>query len=146
MTKQINTSITIAARKETIWEILMDVDSYPEWNPFISSITGGLKEGNKIQVKLQGMTFQPKILTLKENLEFKWLGHFWFKGLFDGMHQFKLIDNGDGTTRFEQNEHFSGILVRLFAKTLEKNTKLGFEEMNTALKLRAEKDEGNTLL
>ncbi len=140
MAKHINTSVTIAATKEKIWNILMDVESYSEWNPFISSVTGKLKEGNKIQVKLQGMTFRPLILTLKENSEFKWLGHFWFKGLFDGTHQFKLIDNGDGTTRFEQNEHFSGILVRLFARTLEKDTKLGFEQMNKALKLRAEND------
>lgn len=139
MAKQINTSVTIAATKETIWKILMDVEHYPEWNPFISSVSGKLAEGNKIQVKLQGMTFRPRILTLNENTEFKWLGHFWFKGLFDGMHQFKLIANGDGTTRFEQNEHFSGILVPLFAKSLEKDTKLGFEQMNWALKSRAEK-------
>ena len=38
MTKQIKTSIHINATKEKVWEILMDFEKYPEWNPFIKSI------------------------------------------------------------------------------------------------------------
>ena len=139
MAKQINTSITIKASKEKIWKILTDFEKYPEWNSFIKSVTGEVKVGNQIQIKLQGMTFKPIVLTFKENTELKWLGHLWFKGLFDGEHKFKLTDNGNGTTNFEQSENFSGILVKLFAKSLDKDTKNGFEQMNQELKLRAEK-------
>ena len=139
MTKQIKTSITISASKERIWQILTAFDKYPEWNSFIKSVSGDVKVGNQIQIKLQGMTFKPFVLTLTENAELKWLGHLWFKGLFDGEHLFKLTDNGDGTTQFEQSEHFSGILVKLFSKSLDKDTKNGFEQMNKELKLRAEK-------
>ena len=139
MTKQINTSIIINASKKSIWKILTDFEKYPDWNPFITSITGTLEAGQKLQVKLQGMTFEPTILTLRENSEIKWLGHLWFEGLFDGEHTFKLTDNGDGTTHFEQCENFSGVLVRLFAKSLDKDTKAGFEKMNLELKSRVEK-------
>lgn len=139
MAKQIKTSITINASKEKIWKILTDFENYPEWNSFIKSVTGEVKVGNQIQIKLQGMTFKPIVLTFKENTELKWLGHLWFKGLFDGEHKFKLIDNGNGTTKFEQSENFSGILVKLFSKSLDNDTKKGFEQMNKELKLRAEK-------
>jgi len=139
MTKQIKTSITINASKERIWKILMDFENYSEWNSFIKSVSGNIDVGNKIQVKLQGMTFKPTILTLKENAEFKWLGHLWFKGLFDGEHRFKLTDQGNGTTNFEQSENFSGILVKFFSKRLYRDTKNGFEQMNKELKLIAEK-------
>ena len=139
MAKQIETSITINASKEKIWKILTDFEKYPEWNSFIKSVTGEVKVGNQIQIKLQGMTFKPIVLTLKENTELKWLGHLWFKGLFDGEHKFKLTDNGNGTTNFEQSENFSGIFVKLFAKSLDKDTKIGFEQMNKELKLLAEK-------
>ena len=139
MAKQIKTSITINASKEKIWKILTDFENYPEWNSFIKSVTGEVKVGNQIKIKLQGMTFKPIVLTFNENAELKWLGHLWFKGLFDGEHKFKLTDNGNGTTNFEQNENFSGILVKLFAKSLDKDTKNGFEQMNRELKLRAEK-------
>jgi len=138
MAKQIKTSITINASKERIWEILTDFEKYPEWNSFIGSVTGKLKVGNRITVKLQGMTFKPVVLTLNENAEIKWLGHLWFKGLFDGEHKFKLTDNGNRTTNFEQSENFKGILVNLFSKSLDKDTKRGFERMNRELKLRAE--------
>lgn len=78
-------------------------------------------------------------MTFKENTELKWLGHLLIKGLFAGEHKFKLTDIGNGTTNFEQSENFSGILVNLFSKSLDKDTKNGFEQMNTELKLWAEK-------
>jgi hypothetical protein len=137
--KQIKTSITINASREKIWQILMDFEKYPEWNSFIKSVSGDVKVGNQIRIKLQGMTFKPVVLTLNENTELKWLGHLWVKGLFDGEHKFYLTDNGNGTTNFEQSENFKGILVKLFSKSLEKDTKNGFELMNQELKLCAEK-------
>ena len=137
MAKQIRTSISINASKEKIWQILTDFEKYPEWNPFIKSVTGEVKVGNQIQIKLQGMTFKPFVLTFIENSELKWIGHLWFKGIFDGEHTFKLIDNENGTINFEQSENFTGILVKLFTKSLNKDTKNGFERMNKELKLRA---------
>ncbi|MFD1294981.1 SRPBCC family protein [Lutibacter holmesii] len=138
MTKQIHTSITINASKEKIWKILTDFDNYSKWNPFIKSVTGEVKTGNKIKIELQGMTFKPVVLTFTKNNELKWLGHFWFKGIFDGEHKFKLTDNGNGSTNFEQSERFSGVLVKLFSNKLDTNTKNGFEEMNKELKFQAE--------
>jgi len=85
------------------------------------------------------MTFKSLIVTLNQNSELKWLGRLWFKGLFDEEHKFKLIDNENGTTSFEQSQNFNGILVKLFAKSLGKDIKKGFERMNKELKFRAEK-------
>jgi hypothetical protein len=139
MAKYVKTSITINASREKIWKVLTDFENYREWNSFIKSVTGEVKVGNQIEIKLQGMTFKPVVLIFNKNTELKWLGHLWFKGLFDGEHKFKLTDNGNGTTNFEQSENFSGILVELFAKSLDKDTKNGFEQMNKALKVRVEK-------
>ncbi len=139
MTKLIKTSITINASKESVWKILTDFENYPKWNSFIKSVSGNVKVGNQIKIQLQGMIFKPTVLVFNENTEFKWLGHLWFKGLFDGEHKFIVTDNGDGTINFEQSENFSGILVKLFSKNLDKKTKRGFEQMNQELKLRAEK-------
>ena len=117
----------------------MDFEKYPEWNPFIKSVSGEVKVGNRIKIRLQGMTFKPLVLKLEENTEFKWLGHFWIKRLFDGEHRFYLTDNSDGTTNFEQSESFSGILVKMFSKSLDNDTKQGFEQMNKELKFLSEK-------
>ena len=138
MAKQIRTSIQIKSSRETVWQILTDFEKYPQWNPFIKSVSGEVNVGNRIKIELPGMTFKPIVLKMDKNTELKWLGHFLFKGLFDGEHKFYLIDNGDGTTLFEQSENFTGILVKLFSGNLDKGTRQGFEEMNKVLKMLAE--------
>ena len=129
MAKEIKTEILIYASPGKIWSILTNFDNYPSWNPFIKSIKGEVKVGNKITARIEppeasGMTFKPKILTLETNKELSWLGHLLFAGLFDGEHKFELIDNGNGTTTFVQSEKFRGILVPLFKKQLSKITLL----------------------
>ncbi len=119
MAKEIKTEIVIHATPEKIWKILTDFGNYPQWNPFIVSVTGEVENGNKIVVSIKppdrkGMIFKPTILTKINNKELSWQGRLLFKGLFDGKHKFELIDNGDGTTTFIQSEKFSGIFVWLF--------------------------------
>jgi hypothetical protein len=143
MTKTIETNILIHASVEKVWAVLVDFDQYPNWNPFINSISGELKVGQTIKVKIAApdskpMIFQPKILTFIPNKEFSWLGYLFFKSLFKGVHQFKLIDNGNGSTTFQHNEIFNGLLIPLLQKQLDTKTKKGFEMMNIKLKEKAE--------
>lgn len=143
MAKEIKTEILINATPEKVWSILTNFDNYPNWNPFIKSIKGDVKVGNKITVRIEppeakGMTFNPKILAFETNKELRWLGHLLFAGLFDGEHKFELIDNGNETTTFKQSEKFNGLLVPLFKKQLDTNTKNGFAAMNMKLKELAE--------
>jgi len=92
MAKEIKTEIIIRSTPEKIWAILTDFEKYPDWNPFIRSITGTVEEGEKITVNIappknKAMTFKPIILTKTENRELRWLGSILFKGLFDGEHR-----------------------------------------------------------
>jgi len=142
MAKEIKTEIVINATPERVWSILISFDNYPNWNPFIKSIKGEVKVGNKIKVNIQApnskvMTFKPRVLAFETNKELSWLGQLLFTGLFDGEHKFELIDNGNGTTTFKQSEKFKGILIGLL--NLE-NTKNGFEAMNVKLKEMAERE------
>jgi len=144
MAKEIKTQIVINAPAEKVWAILTNFEAYPTWNPFIKSISGEAKVGNKIKAHIVppnalGMTFTPKVLTYDVNKKFTWLGHLMFTGLFDGEHSFELIQNADGTTTFIQSEKFKGILVPLFKKMLDTNTVEGFNLMNQKLKELAEK-------
>lgn len=135
---KITTTIKINAKPSVIWGILMDIEKYPEWNPFIKSVKTPFKLNQKNTIKIQTMTFKPVILALRENEELRWLGRLGFKGLFDGEHRFLLTANQDGSTTFEHSEAFSGLLVGLFKSKLLNDTKPGFEAMNRALKERAE--------
>lgn len=143
MALELKTDITIHATPEQIWSVFADFDKYNEWNPFIKSITGNLELNKKFNAELENMKFKPKLLVFEENAKMEWIGRLFFKGILDGKHSFELIDNGDGTTQFVQNEIFKGILIPLFKKKLLTNTKNEFEAMNIALKKRVEAKVNN---
>jgi hypothetical protein len=143
MTKNIQAQILIQASPEKIWKPLTNFKDYPEWNPFIKSITGSAQKGNIIRVVIQPtgsspMAFSPTILCYKENKKLSWLGKVLFKGLFDGEHTFELIDHGNDTTTFVQSEKFSGFFVRFFNTD---KTEKGFIAMNEKLKVISEQTD-----
>lgn len=136
--KEIKTTIQISASPQKVWEILTSFDNYPNWNPFIKYVKGDFLVGEKVKINAGGMKFQPKILVFDREKEIRWIGKLLVNGLFDGEHIFKIIENGDGTVTFKHEERFSGILVSLFAKKLDSETRSGFEQMNIKLKEMSE--------
>jgi hypothetical protein len=141
---RISTSIEISADARTVWGILTDFEKYGEWNPFIRSIEGSKQIGARLNVFLQpsgtkGMRFRPRLLEFSEEHGIRWLGRLVIPGLFDGEHSFSMTRKADGSVRFVQEETFRGILVPLLKRSLQNDTKRGFEEMNRALKARSEK-------
>lgn len=135
--KEIKTEIVINSSASDVWKILMDFEHYPDWNPFIKSISGEPRVGAKLQNFIQppgssGMKFTPTVLVAEENKEFRWLGKLFFGGLFDGEHSFIIETISENKVRFINAEKFTGILVSLFGGTL-KGTEKGFELMNKAL-------------
>ncbi len=84
------------------------------------------------------MTFRPSVIKCEPNRELRWLGHLLIPGLFEGKHIFIIEPLGADRVRFIQREEFTGLLIPLFAGGLDINTQRGFEEMNRALKARAE--------
>jgi len=149
--KELHSEIEISAPAEHVWGILTDFASYPQWNPFIRSISGEPKTGERLEARLeppleppggQGVTLRPTVLNAEPNRELRWLGHVLVPGLFDGEHFLIIQPLEDNRVRFVQREEFRGVLVPLIARSLENNTQQGFEEMNRALKERAETSPG----
>ena len=141
--KELCTEIEIEATAERVWQLLTDFASFPEWNPFIRKASGNIRMGERLEVNIQpsgasAMTFRPTVLKAEPNRELRWLGHLLISGLFDGEHSFLIEPLGEGRVRFTQREVFTGLLVPLFARALDTDTRRGFEEMNLALKSRAE--------
>lgn len=143
---QLQTEMEINAKSERVWDILTDFAAYPEWNPFIRHIVGVPEAGARLEVRIQpsgtkGMTFRPVVLAADHAQELRWIGKLLLPGVLDGEHRFVIQSLGDGKTLFQQSEKFSGILVPFFRASLDRDTKRGFEEMNQALKARAEAQE-----
>jgi hypothetical protein len=139
---EISTTIDVDASPEVVWQVLTDFDSYDEWNPFMR-VVGRANEGAHVVVELRppnrrATTFRPELVTVARPRELRWLGHLWTPGLFDGEHAFRIEETEDGTSRFHHSEQFSGLLSGLILRLGREHFEAGFEQMNAALKERAE--------
>ena len=142
--KQMSSEIEINASPEQVWQILTDFSAIPEWNPFMRSAEGELNVGGRLKVYLKaskgmGMSFKPTVLSVEPNRDLRWIGRLLMPGLMDGEHSFIIEPLEGNRVRFVQSESFTGVLVPLMAVMgVFKNAHIGFDEMNLALKQRAE--------
>lgn len=141
--RELNTEIEIKDSAEIVWQLLTDFDAYPQWNPFIRSIEGKPEPNSKLKIFIQpsgarGMKFSPTVLKAEPPRELRWSGSLLIRGLFDGEHILIIEPLAENRIKFVQREKFSGLLVPLFRRSLDTDTRRGFNEMNAALKERAE--------
>jgi hypothetical protein len=136
------TSIEIDAPAETVWRVLIDFDSYDEWNPY-TRIEGEPIEGTTLRVDPgpeagRMPTFRPRVLSVIPNQELRWLGHLYVRGLFDGEHRFHIEPIDRDRSRLVQEETFSGLLVGPINRRYGERTEANFHGVNAAMKERAE--------
>lgn len=140
--KELRTEIEIKATPEKVWRVLASLDKYPEWNPLIHQAIGKLKEGEKVDIKVrtetQDMILHCVVVKVVPNKEFSWKYHVILPVLFRGEHSFIIEPMGNDTVRFVDREIFNGLLVPLQARDINTKSRKGFEDMDRALKTRAE--------
>ena len=138
----IERQIDIAVSASRVWQILTDFRAYSEWNPFIIKIEGRPEVGARLRVRISPpgrspITFKPTILVLAREWELRWRGRRIVPGFFDGEHSFQIRTH-EGACRFHQSERFTGIMVPVIGDDVFDAIQQGLEDMNAALKLRAE--------
>jgi hypothetical protein len=132
----------ISAPAGVVWEVLTDTAALPEWNPFLTSLTGPLEVGSRVRVRIEPsgsrpMTLRPQVRVVDPARRLEWLGRAGIPGLVDGRHRFDLEELPGGRCRFTHTETFTGVLVPFLGRTL-RNTEAGFTAMNDALRRRSE--------
>jgi hypothetical protein len=108
--------------------------------------SGNARPGQRLTIRLQpvggrGTTFRPTVLEVDPGKRLRWIGRVLVPGIFDGEHSFTIQPLGNGQVRLVQQEDFRGLLVPLLAGSLDRRTLPAFEQMNQALKRRAEAEQ-----
>ncbi|HUG47066.1 MAG TPA: SRPBCC domain-containing protein [Candidatus Limnocylindria bacterium] len=141
--RTIRSAIEVRAPLEVVWQVLTDFGAYPEWNPHLRQVRGKPRLGRRISIVSQPpgarrMRFRPLIVAWLPPHELRWRSTFVTPRLFSGEHGFRLEPLGDERVRFVQDETFRGLLVPLFSRFRLHATRRGFEQVNQALRERAE--------
>jgi hypothetical protein len=143
----IKTDIIIDAPPSVVRKVFFDFPAYPEWNPWFlwfETPDPTLAPGTRVKTITDGHIIRPVIKTCT-NDELKWVGALGAVWLFAGNHDFEWQPHGDmgenGETKsckFVQNERFSGLIAWPLFMYVGKTVEKGFNDMNAALKVRAE--------
>ena len=146
MAKQLRAQIDIHASPQRVWQVLTDFGAYPQWNPFLTQATGTPRPGQRLTLRMQpvggrAMTFHPTVLEAEPGRRLRWLGHLLVPGIFDGEHSFTIQPLDNGQVRLVQQEDYRGLLVPLLAASLDRRTLPAFQQLNQALKDRAEQPQ-----
>jgi len=139
--KELRTEIEIKATPEKVWQILTDLDKYPQWHPYARAL-GKAMVGEEVDLTIKSaskeMVLHCKVTKAEPNHELRWKYHVGLNVLFSGEHSFTIEPIGVNRVRFIDIEIFNGLLVPLQAKSIDTDSKRDFEAMDQALKARAE--------
>ena len=107
--KRIETQVDLPAVPSVVWAAAGGHAAMGSWNPFITSLSGVLAVGERLEVRIapvggRPMTFKPRVTVVEPASA--WSGSApWALGLFDGRHAFTLTPLGSRRTRLVQAEN-----------------------------------------
>lgn len=131
--------ISIAAPLETVWSILVDLESWPRWNRSVTRmrLNGPLQVGTTFDWTGGGSKIASRIEEVDAPLRIVWSGR--TLGI-RALHVWTFAAEGTGT-RVVTVESFAGGLVRLFPglfrKLLDKALREGLEALKVEAEIRA---------
>jgi hypothetical protein len=146
----VGASIEIDADVATVWAVLVDVARYPGWNPFTVSVATTFELGSPVdmRVALRGRRdrhgrwrtmHQVEYVTgFEDGRELSWgvnVGPAWF---IQADRWQRLTDLGDGRTRYETVDEFTGVGVGFMLAVMRRHLARGFQDVAAALKARCE--------
>lgn len=141
--REISTQIEIDAPASRIWAVLTDFPRYPEWNGFLLEAYGAVAPGSQIKFRFElprgfRMWTRATVLEARPGAQLRWAGNFLFDWLFRAEHYFRIEALGAARARFAHGERFTGLLVPIAWLVLRHSGKPVYDDMNRALKQRAE--------
>lgn len=138
-----STTFPVEASAATIWDVLLDLDGWSEWNTAIPAISGEPVVGNLLHMTL-AMPGRPsaKVTATLTDLEperlFRWHGNVAGDWFFNGTREVQLDEQPDGSVQVTHTETVTGLFFPAFRLLMGGAIKEHHENFNASLRDRAE--------
>lgn len=111
----------IEAPRATVWKVLSDFSTYPEWNALTPRVVGECRAGADVRalVHLDGDPFwmPRRIVVADVDARFTWVGRAWYSPLAPGRRTISLADDDADATRVVDDELIGGLGFLMPART-----------------------------
>jgi hypothetical protein len=137
--KSYESSTTIDAEPEAVWDVLTDLRRYPDWDSGITKTEGTIGARSKISIWTEvtpERAFPLVVDGLEAPRKMVWSGGLPF-GLFRGVREF-LLEPRDGATHVRVREEYRGPLLRLIWRTMP-DLQPSFDQFTAGLKAEVER-------
>ncbi|MDD3246488.1 MAG: SRPBCC family protein [Methanosarcina sp.] len=130
--------IEVAASPEIIWDIMADIDKWPDWNRDVgwAALSGQFEAGSKFRWKSGPGTIISTIRQVERPRIMAWTGK--TLGIY-AIHVWKL-EPRNGSTAIRTEESWEGLITRIFSgnmqKTLEKAINSGLQYLKAEAERR----------
>ncbi len=131
-------SIELSQTREEVWSVITDFPTYERWNSILSlRKNDNLEVGRKFHVTIHNhgkdSNFKAMTLSNEINHSFSARQRMLGKWFFSATHYFIVEDIGEAEVRFTQQWQLTGIVSKLFRKSITKQL-ARFKTMNEELK------------
>ena len=134
--------IDIRAPAQAVWDILVDVEKYGEWNPFSTRVETTLEVGSPVDLYVDMGLFKIKQPELIQAVEppvlLAWGMTMGARFLLFTRREQRLEALSEASCRYYTTDAFSGLLAPLIVLLFGRIIRRGFNDVARALKARAE--------
>ena len=138
----IDHDLEINAPPEKVWEVISDLDSYGEWNPFVLECRSTLKPGDPLRMKVKlgsGVRQeQERVASYNEGVGFSYRMEPPPLGALASYRSHKIVPLGEGRSRYISHFELNGWLSPVVKAFVGSKLQAGFDGMSHGIKDRAE--------
>lgn len=137
----VETTVTINAAPEAVWEVLTDITAYHEWNPYLVAGRGEVKKRKRLKIGMQieeGHRFHayPHVKVMEPHQKLVWKSKMYIPGVLDRKTTYELTPDGPYKTVFVHREDWTGFSAKGIFQRMGKLTERAMKAMNQALRKR----------
>jgi uncharacterized protein YndB with AHSA1/START domain len=132
--------VEIAASADRVWDLLSDIDKWPDWNALVQSavLRGPLRPGSVFKWKSKGLTVISTLQEVTPHRRLAWTGKAFGTR---AIHAWEIQETDRGVV-LRTAESFDGWLPQLMPKTMQRTLDETLTAWLKVIKSEAERDRG----